>query len=143
MKQIANQRGSIIPLGVGIMIILLIAVMGSINVSYLVGKRFQLQSELDALALRLVQQVDYDDYFEFGFTSELNFDYDSIDYELAAANSTGALGYCAERIDMAISGLAIDLAIICPIRLPVVIPGLPERVMLQLGSSARLAQAAG
>lgn len=141
--QITDQRGSIVPLGVGVMIILLIAVMGSINISYLVGKRFQLQSELDVLALRLVQQVDYDGYFEHGFTSDLNFDYDLIDSELATANQTGALGICREKINMAIAGLGIDLALACPIRLPVVIPGLPERVILELGASARLAQAAG
>lgn len=144
MKQIRNQDGSILSLAAGLVSILIFAVMGSLNVSYLLSMRFQLQSELDALALQLVQQVDYENYFETGFTDALGFDLFAIDQLLTTAGKSGAMQNCGrESISSAIAGLSVTLELTCPIRLPFVLPGIAEQVDLALATSARLAQVGG
>lgn len=144
MKLIRNQRGSILSLAAGLISILIFAVMGSLNVSYLLSMRFQLQSELDALALQLVQQVNYDNYFETGFTDSMGLDLFAIDQLLVTAGKSGAMQNCGSNaINREIAGLTVTLAIACPIRLPFVLPGIPEQVNLALAASARLAQAGG
>jgi hypothetical protein len=144
MKQLKNQDGSILSLVAGLVSILIFAVMGSLNVSYLLSMRFQLQSELDALALQLVQQVDYENYFETGFTDSLGFDLFAIDQLLTTAGKSGAMQNCGrDSISSAISGLSVTLELTCPIRLPFVLPGIVEQVDLALATSARLAQVGG
>lgn len=143
MKKFCNNNGSILTLAVGLIVILLIATLGMLNLGYLLATRFQLQSELDALALQLVQQIDYDRYFELGYSEALGFDLSAIDSDLVDAVQTGELRKCGNKIGTVISGLTIGLEITCRVGLPLPMPGLPDQVGLQLGSSARLAQAAG
>lgn len=142
MKFLKDKSGSIIALSTGLILILLIATIGSLNISYLVGERFELQTELDSLALQLVQQVDYDQYFETGFSDALVFDIDQIDGLVSSALITGRLAACGSRIATAISGLTIDLVISCEVPMPFPLPGFNESVVMQIASSARLAQAA-
>ncbi len=143
MKHLRSESGSLLTLAVGLIAILMFATLAMLNLGYLVATRFQIQSQLDALSLQLVQQIDYDRYFQLGYSEELGFDLTAIDQGLVTAVSTGQLARCGSKIDAAISGLEITLGINCQVALPLPMPGLPSNVSLQIGSSARLAQAAG
>lgn len=143
MNKLTNNRGSILTLAVGLIVTLLFATLGMLNLGYLLATRFQLQSELDSLALQLVQQIDYDRYFNFGYSDALGFDLSAIDDDLVDAAQAGELQKCGNKIDTVITGLTIGLEVNCQVGLPLPIPGLPAQVSLELGSSARLAQAAG
>ena len=143
MNKLTNNRGSILTLAVGLIVTLLFATLGMLNLGYLLATRFQLQSELDSLALQLVQQIDYDRYFNFGYSDALGFDLSAIDDDLVDAAQVGELQKCGNKIDTVITGLTIGLEVNCQVGLPLPMPGLPAQVSLELGSSARLAQAAG
>ena len=143
MNKLTNNRGSILTLAVGLIVTLLFATLGMLNLGYLLATRFQLQSELDSLALQLVQQIDYDRYFNFGYSDALGFDLSAIDDDLVDAAQAGELQKCGNKIDTVITGLTIGLEVNCQVGLPLPMPGLPAQVSLELGSSARLAQAAG
>jgi hypothetical protein len=143
MKSTKNTNGSILSFAAGAVVILLVGVLGAVNMTYLVGKRFQLQSELDFLALQLVQQIDYENYFEVGFTDSLALDLDAIDQQLDIAQQGGALANCVDSIALTAFGLQVNLTLNCAVRLPAPIVGLPEQVVFKLASSARLAQADG
>jgi len=127
----------------GLITILLIGVLGTINITYLVRKRFQLQSELDFLALQLVQQIDYSNYFEIGFSDDLGLDLDAIDQQIAILSQSGDIARCENDIRMIVIGLQVDLQLECETELPAPIPGLPATVVFDLASSARLAQSSG
>ena len=143
MNKLTNNRGSILTLAVGLIVTLLFATLGMLNLGYLLATRFQLQSELDSLALQLVQQIDYDRYFNFGYSDALGFDLSAIDDDLVDAAQAGELQKCGNKIDTVITGLTIGLEVNCQVGLPLPMPWLPAQVSLELGSSARLAQAAG
>lgn len=143
MKYLKSKSGSILPMASGLITILLIGVLGTINITYLVGKRFQLQSELDFLALQLVQQIDYSNYFEIGFSDDLGLDLDAIDQQIAILSQSGDIARCENDIRMTVIGLQVDLQLECETELPAPIPGLPATVVFDLASSARLAQSSG
>lgn len=143
MKRIQNEVGSMLSLAVGLLVILIFSTMGALNMGYLVASRFQLQSELDALALQLVQHVDYEQYFLTGFTNSLGFDLEAIEQTIFSVQAAGRIRKCNAAISNSTRDLEIDLALDCPVKLPLPLPGLPESVVLQLRTSARLAQSTG
>lgn len=143
MRKLRNEFGSMLSLSVGLLVILIFSAMGALNVGYLVASRFQLQSELDALALQLVQQVDYEQYFLTGFTQSLEFDMEAIEQGISNTQAAGRISKCNAAIVNSTQNLEIDLALDCPVKLPLPMPGLPESVVLQLRTSARLAQSTG
>lgn len=143
MKYLNSQSGSILGFAAAVIIILVFTAMGLANVSFLVYQRFLLQSELDLVALQLVQQVDYESYFETGFTSTLQLNPENIDQILRSALQSGAIGQCSSAINTAISGLTVSLQLDCPVPLPFLLPGVAASVRLEMASTARLAQVVG
>jgi hypothetical protein len=144
MKYLNNQSGSMLSLAAGLISILVFTVMGALNVSYLVSQRFQLQSDLDALALQLVQQIDYENYFEVGFSDALNFDLVEIDRLTSLAVTWEQFSNCqGPQLKTAVIALEVKLELQCPVGLPFALPGLPPEVQMEVGASARLAQAGG
>jgi hypothetical protein len=142
MKYLVNESGSILSLAAGLISILVFTVMGALNVSYLVSQRFQLQSDLDALALQLVQQIDYENYFEVGFSDALNFDLVEIDRLTSAAFTWEQFSNCKNlQLKTAVIAVEVRLELQCPLELPFGLPGLPPDVRMEVAASARLAQA--
>ncbi len=140
----SDDRGSALPLGIGLTIVCLLGAAGAIDAASVVLQRVRLESQADAAALAGAQGIDLDAYYARGASATTTLD--PALASLRARRHLAAAGLPTDvhvdAVDADLTGVVVRLS--APVHLPFPVP-LAERsaVRVTVESRAALAYRAG
>ncbi|KGA09070.1 MAG: hypothetical protein GM45_3275 [actinobacterium acAMD-5] len=141
LSNLKNESGSVIPITVGLIMTLLLTLVGTLDISFLIGQRIKMQNQLDSIVLKSSQLIDFESYLNAGFSSNLELDESAIESYARVASSEGAMARCKQsQIEIEIVKITVTIEAKCEVQLPFQVPNIADFQTVTITSTARLTE---